>query len=160
MRRKRSRQTEEEEGGAPSPHGGFLDGVLTSQEANGRSTSLGKPCSLLLTFCSPVAPATSPLSPSLTDEEEDEERNRKRRKKQRDTSHSFKNREEDEVEKDEGRFVVRMAVSLGGVEEGAPLLLHHLEHSRRAGGGSTQPEKVVSVYRPNGFRTPPVLQLR
>lgn len=113
-----------------------------------------------LTFCFPLAPATSPLSPSLTDEEEDEDRKRKRRKKQRDISHSFKNREEDEVEKDEGRFVVRMAVSFGGEVEGAPLLLHHLNHSRRADSGSTQPEKVVTVYRPNGFRTPPVLQLR
>lgn len=95
----------------------------------------------------------------MTDEEEDEERNRKRRKKQRDISHNFKNREDDEVEKDEGRFVVQMAVSFVE-EEGAPLLLHNLNHNRRAESGSTQPEKAVTVYRPNGFRTPPMLQPR
>lgn len=96
----------------------------------------------------------------MTDEEEDEERNRKRRKKQRAISHSFKNREDDEVEKDEGRFVVRMAVSFVGEEEGAPLLLHNLNHNIRADSGSTQPERAVTVYRPNGFRTPPMLRLR
>lgn len=86
--------------------------------------------------------------------------NGKRRKKQRDIGHSFKNREEDNVEKDGGRFVVQMAVSFGGGEEGAPLLLHNLNHSRRADRGSAQPERTVTIYRPNGFRTPPMLQLR
>lgn len=115
---------------------------------------------LLLILCFPLEPATSPLSSSLTDKEENEERNRKRRKKQRDVCHSFENCEEDEVEKDEGRFVVRMAVSFVGEQEGAPLILHNLKHNRRADGGSTRAEKAVSVYRPNGFRTPPTLQPR
>lgn len=118
---------------------------------------LVNPTALCLPFL--LEPDTSPLSPSLTDEEDDEERNRKRRRKQRGISHSFKNRQDDEVEKDEGRFVVRMAVSFVE-EEGAPLLLHSLNHSRRAGSGSAQPEKAVTLYRPNGFRTPPVLRLR
>lgn len=140
VRRKRSRQTGE--GRVPSSHGGLLDQPLPVQ---GGPFCLLTPCF----FC-----------PSLAHEEEDEERSRKRRKKQRDVNHSFKNKENGKDEKDEGRFVVRMAVSLGGEEAGAPLLLHNLNHSRRADSGSTQQEKAVTLYRPNGLRTPPVLQLR
>lgn len=94
----------------------------------------------------------------MTAKEDDEEGNRKRRKKQRD-SRPF--REEEEVRKDEGRFVVRMAVSfVGEEEEGATLRLRNLSHSRGADGGSGPPEKAVSVYRPNGFSTPPTLPIR
>eukprot|EP00066_Takifugu_rubripes_P014053 XP_011603319.1 PREDICTED: uncharacterized protein LOC105416597 isoform X2 [Takifugu rubripes] len=106
--------------------------------------------------CSHVS-STSPLNPSLTDQEEEAERNRKRRKKQREMNQSFKKGEDKEVEEDEGRFVVRMAVSFTGEEEGATLILHKLNHRRRAESGLPQPEQAVAVFRPNGFRTPPML---
>lgn len=102
--------------------------------------------------------STSPLNPSLTDQEEEAERNRKRRKKQREINQSFQKGEE--VEEDEGRFVVRMAVSFIREEEGATLILHKLNHRRRAESGLTQPEQAVAVFRPNGFRTPPMLPHR
>lgn len=156
MRRKRSRQTGEEAGRAPSSDGGFLDKILSLREV----TDVVQPVLVKpRVSCFPLEPATSPLSPSLTDEEEDEERNRKRRKKQRDIGHRFKTREEEEVEKDEGRFVVRMAVTLVGEEGAATLRLHSLNH-RGAEGGSGPAGMAVSVYRPNGFSTPPSLPIR
>lgn len=103
---------------------------------------------------------TSSLNLSLTDQEEEAERNRKRRKRQREIHQSFKKGEDKEVEEDEGRFVVRMAVSFTGEEEGATLILHKLNHRRRAESGPAQPEQAVAVFRPNGFRTPPMLPHR
>lgn len=111
----------------------------------------------MLPLCFPSVSATSPLSTSQAVQEEGE-RNRKRRKIQRDINHSFKNGKEDkEVVEDEGRFVVQMAVSVVREEEGEPLVLHNLINRRRADSGSSQAEKAVTVFRPNGFRTPVLL---